>query len=176
MAKPEKKTNEAPLRNKAFKPLRITSLGGLSETLLAVKTLVIDLNDEGTDLGRPYPVMEFQMRPLSDAEWAQASQIYSKTALTPPEIPTKPGDPQRYNDRDPAYLERVEKAVNLQRVFALTLALVGFDFGSEPDGRKSTLEEKAARFRAAVQPKVFDALYAAVRSVSADPVRTANFI
>jgi len=172
MAKTEVKTKD----NLRSKPQRITSLGALGKTLLAVKTLVIDLNDEDAQGPLPYPVLEFQMRPLSDAEWAEASLIYSKTALTPPEVQTKPGDPQRYNERDPAYLARVEKAVNLQRVYALTLALEGFDFGAEPDGRTSTLEEKAARFRAAVQPKVFDALYAAVRSVSADPVRTANFI
>ena len=151
----------------------ILSLESLGKTLLSVKTLVIDLNEpdlEGEDAVRPYPVLEFQMRPLSDREWADATLVYTKTAGLPPEIPTKPGEPQRYNERDPEYLARVEKGVNLQRIAALEKALVGFDFG---DG---TLEQKAERFRDAVSPKVYDALYAAVRSLSTDPVRTANFI
>jgi len=150
---------------------RIESLSVLSKTLLAVKTLVINLNepDLAGEAG-PYPVLEFQMRPLSDAEWAEASSILNKTAGIPPEILQKPGEPPRYNDRDPAYMERVEKGVNLQRVFSLEKALVGFSFG------EGTMEEKAVRFRESVPPKVFDALYAAVRSLSADPVRTANFI
>ena len=137
---------------------------------MAVKTLLLDLNSEGADLVRPYPVLEFRMRPLSDEEWTEATGVYNKIAGTPPEMPTPKGEPQRYNDRDPKYLAKVEEGVNLQRVFALTKALPDFDFGA------GTLEEKAAQFRRAVTPKVFDALYVAVRSLSTEVVRVANFI
>ena len=137
---------------------------------MAPKVLRLDLNEPGLDeKDRVYPVLDFKLRPLTDKEWAEAGELYRKTAGVPPELPTKPGDPQRYNERDPAYQARLEEAIMLQRGFALQKALVDMELAGSP-------ADVCKRLRDSIPPRIFDALFAAVRVMTDEPVKLANFI
>lgn len=163
-----KKSDSAAASVLTSSNLKVASLAQLSQTLFAPKVLTIDLNSPGaTD--RVYPVLEFRMRPLTEAEWQEAASVYRLAAGSPPAALPGAAGKQEFNEDDAEYVKRKARAVMLQRVFCIRKALVDIEF------KGATLDEQCAEVETAMSPRLVDALWGAIHQTTADPIQVASF-
>jgi hypothetical protein len=114
-------------------------------------------------------MVQMEVRPLSDDEWSEVRKTGADLKAPVKKDKSNKEVPGEYDYDDPEYMRAATHLYELRRIHALALALPGIVIPGD------SLEEKLAWQKKTLPPNLVAALYAAVTSLTSDPIQLAHF-